>query len=343
MARPFRVLITGGRGFVGSWLIRHLAEVLPPDSAFLNVSRSGEGTERLDIADGAAVDACVKALRPTTIIHLASVSSLAEARGDSRRAWDVNFNGTMYLAESVMRHRPDAIFVFAGSSEAYGRTFKRVLGPLDDFAALAPQSVYAATKAAADLMLGQMSEDGLRVVRFRPFNQTGPGQSPRFVVAAFAHQIAAIEHGLQPPTIKVGNLDVWRDFIDVRDVVAAYGLAVSATDLANGDPLNLASGVARRIGDILDDLLKLSPFRVSVSVDEALVRTSESPIVVGDARRATEVFGWRPNVAWATTLRDVLDAARRTVASSAGTRSPPESNDCARGLSEHIEASRFGL
>ena len=343
MARPLRVLITGARGFVGSWLIRHLAEVLPPESEFLGVSRSGEGTGKLDIADSTAVDACVKALRPTTVIHLASVSSQAEARENIGHAWDVNFKGTMHLAESVMRHMPDAIFVFAGSSEAYGRTFKRISGPLDERAALAPQNVYAATKAAADLLLGQMSEDGLRVVRFRPFNQTGPGQSPRFVVAAFAHQIAAIERGLQPPIIKVGNLEVWRDFLDVRDIIAAYGLAVMANDWLDGEPFNLASGVPRRIGDILDDLLKLSSARVSVSVDKTLVRTSDTPMVVGDARRAAEVFGWRPNVAWATTLCDVLDAARRTIPLSAGTRPLLVSHDQARTSPEHIELSRFGL
>ena len=260
------------------------------------------------------MEALLAAVRPTAVIHLAAVSSAAEARDDARLAWDVNLRGTSTLAEAVMRHAPEARFLYAGSSEAYGRSFSGVSTPLDETAALNPRNVYAATKAAADLMLGQMAEDGLRVVRFRPFNHTGPGQSPRFVVAAFAGRIAAIEQGERPAVMTVGNLDAQRDFLDVRDVVAAYALAIEAQALTPYAVYNLASGRPRRIGDVLAALLALSRVRISVETDEALLRPSETPIAVGDARRAHDELGWRPRIPWETTLRETLEASRDTVA-----------------------------
>ncbi len=311
MAKPLRILVTGADGFVGGWLIRHLRTVLPSDDTEITATsrRRGDGTA-LDITDAAAVNAMLAAVRPTAVIHLAAVSSAGEARDDARLAWDVNLHGTLTLAEAVMRYAPEARFLYAGSSEAYGRSFGRLSTPLDETAALNPRTVYAATKAAADLMLGQMAEDGLRVVRFRPFNHTGPGQSPRFVVAAFAHRIAAIERGETPAVMKVGNLDAQRDFLDVRDVVAAYALAMQAQDLATYAVYNLATGIPRRIGDVLASLLALSRMQIRVATDEVLLRPTETPIAVGDARRAHDDFGWRPRIAWETTLRETLDASR---------------------------------
>src|SRR6185437_13750265 len=100
---------------------------------------------------------------------------------------------------------------------------------------LAPINAYGATKAAADLALGSMAEHGLRCVRLRPFNHTGPGQSEQFVVAAFARQIARIAAGLQPPLLEVGNIDTRRDFLDVRDVCSAYAACIErAATLAPG-------------------------------------------------------------------------------------------------------------
>ena len=162
----------------------------------------------------------------------------------------------------------------------------------------------------ADLMLGQMSEAGLRAVRFRPFNHTGPGQSTRFAVPSFASQIAAIERGEAPPVIKVGNLDARRDFLDVRDVVEAYLLAVEAPTLQRGLIMNVASGKPRRIGDVLDALLSLSRVPIRVEPNPKLMRPNDVPVTVGNASRLRNLLGWRPAVAWTTTLRDVLDSHR---------------------------------
>ncbi len=170
---------------------------------------------------------------------------------------------------------------------------------------------YATTKAAADLLLGEMAEAGLQAVRFRPFNHTGPGQSTAFAVPSFAAQIAAIERGEREPVMRVGNLDARRDFLDVRDVVEAYLLAATASSLPRGVVLNLASGEPRRIGDVLDALLRLSSVAIRVERDPALMRPSDVPVTAGNAARARALLGWRPSIPWETTLRDVLDDHRR--------------------------------
>ena len=144
--------------------------------------------------------------------------------------------------------------LFVSSSDAYGGSFRAALRVTED-TPLAPMNVYSATKAAADLALGSMAVRGLRVVRLRSFNHTGPGQSAQFAVAAFARQIARIGAGLQPPSLRVGNLDTWRDFLDVRDVCRGYVACIAQRDtLAPGTILNLASGQPRRIGDVLHEL-----------------------------------------------------------------------------------------
>ena len=148
-----------------------------------------------------------------------------------------------------MEVAPQARFVFVSSSEVYGSSFNEAPSvPLFETAALKPMSVYGATKAAADIMIGQMAHEGLKCVRFRPFNHTGPGQTEAYVVPAFARQLAEIAAGLKPPVISVGNLHAWRDFLDVRDVVRAYADAtIAETPEAYGKAFNLASGRPRQI------------------------------------------------------------------------------------------------
>ena len=147
----------------------------------------------------------------------------------------------------------------------------------------------------------------MRVLRLRPFNHTGPGQSSAYVVAAFAEQVARIAAGLQPPVLRVGALDPVRDFLAVRDVCAAYAACLRRADeLAPGTVLNLASGVPRRVGDVLDALLRLAGVEASVQTDAARLRPSDIPAATGDAGLARHILGWTPGIPWEQTLRDVL-------------------------------------
>jgi GDP-4-dehydro-6-deoxy-D-mannose reductase len=304
---PERILLTGARGFVGRHLVPALQEAFPAAEIH---------DTHFDVTDAAVVQNAVRGASPDACIHLAGVTTVAAARTDTEQAWRVNVLGTLNLARAVLATAPDCRFLFASSSEVYGASFNSGR-KLDEAALLAPMNSYAATKAAADLALGAMAYEGLRLARLRLFNHTGPGQSEAFVVPAFARQIARIEVGLQKPPMRVGSLDTARDFLDVRDVCAAYIACLRAHELPPGIVLNVGSGIARCIGDILQDLLRLARLNVEVVVDTARLRSSEITSAGGDARNARDMLGWEPAIPWEQTLTEVLADWRFRVAGGA--------------------------
>jgi len=306
---PHRILVTGANGFVAGHLLP-LLHARFPDAEVLEMG--GRGTH-IDLADAPSVAAYIAATAPDACIHLAAITAVPAANADPDAAWRVNLLGTLALARALRKARPDAVLLFASSAEIYGRSFAAGV-PLDEAGLPAPMNTYAATKAAADLALGAMAATGLRVVRMRPFNHTGPGQSPSFVVPAFARQVARIAAGLQEPRMQVGALDPLRDFLDVRDVCAAYVAALArADDLTPGAIFNIASGTPRRIGDILSDLLHLAGVAAEVSTGTTLLRRAEIPTASGNAAAAREALGWVPAIPWEQTLADVLADWRERV------------------------------
>jgi GDP-4-dehydro-6-deoxy-D-mannose reductase len=303
---PHRILLTGAAGFVGTHLRRVLATTFP-DAEIIGISQHPQaGLTALDMTDMAAVTAIVRHVRPDACIHLAAITAVPIARRYPEAAWRVNLLGTLALARAILETVPDCVFLFVSSSEVYGRSFRSGLA-LQETALLEPMNTYAATKAAADLAVGAMTTEGLRTIRVRPFNHTGPGQSAELVVAAFARQTARIAGGLQAPVLKAGALDSRRDFLDVRDVCAAYVACLARAEaLEPGIILNIASGTPRRIGDVLAELLKIANVKVSIEMVGTLLRPTEIPTATGDASRAQAVLGWRPTISWETTLSDVL-------------------------------------
>ena len=310
-----RILITGANGFVGTWLRRCLQVKLTPGAKiFANGLSSGNRTDGdgtqwhdVDLRDPNAVDALVSATRPTVLVHLAAQSHVQEAIWSPELTWSVNLNGTMNLANAVLRHSPSCRFIFVSSSEVYGGSFRLSSSPLNEMARLDPENAYAASKAAADLFVGQLARQGLQALRFRPFNHTGPQQSSRFVVPAFASQVVRIERGKGDQTIRVGNLNALRDFLDVRDVVSAYAAAILKRDpLEPGLILNLASGQPRRIGSILEALVAKSKIAIGIESDQQKFRPDEMPFAAGDSTRARDILGWSPSISWEQTLDDIL-------------------------------------
>jgi GDP-4-dehydro-6-deoxy-D-mannose reductase len=301
---PQRILLTGATGFAGRHLVPRLREAFP--SAML-------APDRFDLTDAEAVRAHVRRVRPDACVHLAAVSTLAAARQDPGNAWRVNLHGSLGLAAAILAETPDCVLLHASSSEVYGSSFRAGVA-LDERAAAAPMNAYAATKAAADLALGTMVNEGLRLIRLRPFNHTGPGQSADFVVPAFARQVARIEAGLQPPAMRTGALDPRRDFLDVRDVCAAYIACLQRADgLESGTILNIASGVPRQIGDILRDLLRLAGVTASIEPQQSLLRRGDIPVATGNAGAAHAALDWQPRMPWTETLQNVLDDWRARV------------------------------
>ena len=306
---PRRILLTGGRGFVGVHLRAALAAAYP-GAAILDPV--------IDVRDAAAVATMVAAAAPEVCVHLAAVSAVGAAEREEDQAWQVNLHGSLHLARAILRHAPGCQLLFVSTADAYRGAPMRE-GSIDEDTPLAPLGVYAATKAAADLALGAMAGRGLRVVRARPSNHTGPGQSADFVVPAFARQIARIAAGVQAPVLEVGDLDTWRDFLDVRDVCAGYIACIDRREtLAPGTIFNFGSGEARRIGDVLDDLLALAGVVAEVRADPARVRGGEVRRISGNAERARALLGWEPATLWTQTLRDVLDDWRTRIAAARG-------------------------
>lgn len=302
-----RILVTGAAGFVGGHLVPMLAAMPGAEvtaSAF-------------DVTDASAVRAAIAALRPDACVHLAAIAAVKGAQADPDLAWRVNLHGTLNLARALMAEAPGCTLLFVSTADAYGRSFQRGT-KLDEDAPLAPLNTYGATKAAADLALGAMAAEGLRVIRARAFNHTGPGQSADFVVASFARQAARIAAGLQPPRIQVGTLASMRDFLDVRDVCAAYAACIARAEaIPPGTILNIASGTARRVGDVLADLLDLAGVEAEIVTDPARLRRSDIPTATGDAAAAARLLGWAPRIAWRQTLADILEDWRRRVLAEA--------------------------
>ena len=275
---------------------------------------SGDATQAgVDLTDAAAVDAFVARERPDAIVHLAGQASVGAAQAEAAAGtWAVNLGGTLNLALAVARHVPEATVLFASSSEVYGRSFGSA--PIDEDATPEPANAYARSKLMAEQVLTQVLPATARLVVARPFNHTGAGQREDFVMPSFAGQIARIEAGRQAPVLQVGNLDARRDFLDVRDVVAAYiALLASSSRLPARFTCNIATGSARPMREMLETLRRLSRVPFSVEVDPARLRPSDIPFAAGCPDRLRDATGWTATFPLEATLSAVLDDARRRV------------------------------
>jgi len=317
-----RVLITGISGFVGQHLAEHLlaehSEVelfglrrwrseMPPVVAHVPAVRILEG----DLLDASSLARVLQASHPDVVLHLAASSSVAGSWDTPAEMVQVNVLGTLHLLEAVRQLSLETRIVLACSAEAYGVVAETEL-PIRESQPFRPVSPYAVSKAAVDLLGYQYSRAfGLKTVRMRLFNHCGPRQSARFVVSSLARQVAEIEAGLRPARVLVGNLDVRRDFVDVRDAARAYWLAATRGD--PGEAYNVAGGRAHSIREVLEQLVKLTDASVEVVSDPARIRPTEIPVLVGDATRFREATGWRPQIAFEQTLADTLDYWRTTL------------------------------
>jgi GDP-4-dehydro-6-deoxy-D-mannose reductase len=305
-----RILVTGASGFVGGHL-RSALRAAFPEARLLAATRSEaalgwDETIVLDLLDPASCMTALQVAKPDSVIHLAALADVAASFHDPFLTWRTNLLGTLALANATLATVPEALFVFASSAEVYGLSFQDGRALTED-APLHPANPYAASKAAADIAVGEMALRGLRAVRVRPFNHTGAGQAEAFVVSAFARQVALIAAGRQEAVIRVGALDRWRDFLDVADVCASYvAILRNADKLAPGAVFNLASGVPRHVGGILADIVRLGGIAPRIEQEATRLRPTDTMRTEGNASAARAALGWVPQVPWETTLYTVL-------------------------------------
>lgn len=312
-----KALITGAGGFVGGhlreYLLAHtdweLTGTVYPQPAGEQPAEPRLRLTYADLRDPEMVRALVDEVQPDFVFHLAAQSFVPTSYADPWETLENNIRGQLNLLEAVRRSGREVRVVVIGSNEEYGAPEEL---PQTEDHPLRPNNPYAVSKVAQDLMgLQYYLAYGMPVVRVRPFNHTGPGQSPRFVVPAFARQVARIEAGLQEAVMRVGNLEAARDFTDVRDIVRAYHGA--ATEGQPGEVYNLASGQAQRISDVLDMLLDLTEAEISVEVDPDRYRPVDVPEVRGSAEKFRRLTGWEPAYSFQQTLEDTLDYWREQV------------------------------
>jgi GDP-4-dehydro-6-deoxy-D-mannose reductase len=314
-----RAFITGIGGFVGRHLLQHLET---HGDEVCGLGRAADCQDMpasvrvflTDLSDRPAVERVVREAQPEAIYHLAAQSSPAESLADPWATIGNNLLGQINLFEALLSSGIHPRVLVVGSSDEYGRVRPDEV-PTDENVPLRPTTPYAVSKVGQDVMGFQyFAQHALPVVRVRPFNHTGPGQDARFVIPSFAQQLAQIEAGEREPLLRVGNLDVARDFTDVRDMVCAYRLALVAG--VPGDVYNLGGGRSVRLAEMVDELITLCRVPVQTRVDQKLVRPSDVPRQEADTRKFSTLTGWQPRIAWHTTLRDTLEYWREKVEES---------------------------
>ena len=313
-----RSLIIGGSGFVGAYLIRHLRELgqevavtkMPGERLAWTDSDRIQVLD-LDILDERAVLQTMASVQPDVVYHLAAQSSVAISWERPQLTADVNIRGCISVLEAVRAQKKTIRVLLVGSGEEYGKILPREL-PVREDHPVRPESIYAVTKACQNMTgVVYARAYGMQVVMVRAFNHIGPGQSPVFVVSDFCRQTAQIEAGGKDAVIRTGNLEVKRDFTDVRDVVRAYELLAHRGRA--GETYNVGSGRAVSIGDILKMIIHQSKLPVRVEPDPEKFRPLDIPVVEADISRLRKDTGWEPKIRLQQTIQETLDAWRQMI------------------------------
>lgn len=313
-----RILITGVGGFVGNHLTNHLFTAAPDAEIHATVlGVSGRllppqiRTHMVDLRDARHSRQVIAEVQPDYIYHLAAQASVPASFENPWATLENNIRAQLNLILACIDEKPDARLLVVSSGEIYGAAAPEDL-PTHERAVLRPSSPYSVSKVTQDMLAEQYHfSHHLPIMRARPFNHIGPGQSQGFVAPDFAMQIAQIEVGVQDPVIYVGDLSTKRDFTDVRDIVRAYRFIMEQGE--PGQVYNVASGKTRSIRSLLDTLLSYSKVNIEVKTDPTRMRPSRIPVLWGDCSRLHRATGWQPIIPFEQTLLDVLNDCRQRI------------------------------
>jgi len=319
-----QLLITGITGFVGSHMAEHaLAQGVDVFGSIrwrsktdnIDHLRSKVTLVESDLRDLSSVRALLEAAHPTHVIHLAAQSFVHASWKTPAETLTTNILAQVNLLEGLRGLKMSPRFLVVGSSEEYGHVEDDEL-PIKETNPLRPLSPYAVSKVGQDLMGYQYWKSyGMLIIRSRAFNHEGPRRGDVFVTSNFARQIAEIEAGLRDPVILVGDLTPRRDYSDVRDIVRGYW-----TLLERGEPgevYNLCSGRSWSIQQVLDFLLEQSRVKdIKVQTDPSRLRPSDVMVLEGDPSKVEKATGWKVEIPFERTLKDLLAYWRQRTWSS---------------------------
>lgn len=302
-----QALVTGASGFVGSYLVRLLLERGYEVCGTFHARRpespefSRVHLERVDVTDREALMRILTYFRPDEVYHLAGIA--VTAGREPGAYYRVNFWGTFNLLEAAHRAVPRARVLVVASAAAYG-VVEVEEQPILEEQAFRPLNHYGVSKAAADLLAYTYVAQGLQVLRARPFNHTGPGQSADFVCSSLAKQVAEVASGRRGPAIEAGNLEAARDFTDVRDVVEAYWLLLQKGQA--GEAYNVCSQKAYSVREIAAMLAEAAGIEITLRSRPELRRGTDIPVLLGSREKIRRDTGWEPKIPFQRTLREML-------------------------------------
>lgn len=309
-----RAFITGIAGFAG----RHLTEYLRSrgdEVAGLEQDESEEVAKLVkaqdlkvyfgDLRDESTLEKAIKQFKPDTVFHLAAQSSVRFSFENPLETFSVNIIGTLVLMETVSRADLPLKLMVISSSEVYGALAPEEC-PVKEDHPLKPINPYAVSKATVDLMAYQYNKAySMPVYIARAFSHSGPWQKTVGVLSDWAFQIAKMDLGYSQPILKVGNMNVKRDYTDVRDVVKGY------VDLVEkgkpGEPYNICSGKGYQLSELLNIYQGLTSKEITIEPDKSRMRPVDIPILVGSNEKIIRDTGWKPSIPIETTLRDTFN------------------------------------
>lgn len=304
-----KALIFGVNGFVGPYLSQEFAshgyEVFGSDRSVGCDIDCVSSFMQADLLDADEVAKAVAAYSPSVIVNLAAISSVGQSWTAPQATMQVNVVGALSILEAACSQRIPPKVMLIGSSEEYAPS----LDPLSETSALSASNPYGISKMAQERFAEIYSNRyGMSIYYVRAFNHTGIGQNSNFVLPSFCKQAAAIDVGGQPGAISVGNLEVVRDFSDVRDIVRAYRMI-----LEEGSPsevYNVGSGIGHSLADLLCCITNLSEQDIDVVVDPGKLRPSDNPVIVCNASKIEDSIGWKTEHLIEDTLAEMFEAYR---------------------------------
>lgn len=299
------VLIFGISGFVGNYLAKEFFEfgykVFGSDKVKSETLPKFVEFIEADLLDAEAVGSIVEATKPNSIVNLAAISSVGASWNIPIVTMRVNVGGSLNILEAVRKFAPNTKVLFVGSSEEYESSD----APIPETAPLNANNPYGISKISQEQFAKIYSEHyGLKIYSVRSFNHTGVGQKDTFVLPSFCKQVAEIEKSGKPGIIKVGNIDVRRDFSDVRDVARAYRLVLESEN--NLETYNVGSGNSYSIAELLKYIISLGHQKIIVTPDPLKIRPTDTASIVCDNTKIKEKLNWSPNYSIYETINDIF-------------------------------------